>query len=151
MHGLDPAERLEVVEQLTRAAKGPDLAEPGAERQALLEAHRRLAERHAFSIGELVRWKPGLRNRPLPECEQLAIVLEVLERPVENAGEPTESPYFREPLDLVLGVIDGDGDLAAFHFDGRRFEPAGESGYPPRRPPRKVCIRDRDSHRCYRT
>jgi len=32
------------------------------------------------------------------------------------------SNLFREPLTLVLGMHDRDGDFLAYHFDGRRFE-----------------------------
>ena len=34
------------------------------------------------------------------------------------------SPYFGEPLTLVLAILDPDGDSLEFRYDGRRFEPA---------------------------
>ncbi|VTZ28585.1 conserved hypothetical protein [Methylocella tundrae] len=39
--------------------------------------------------------------------------------PCEN-GAP--SPYFQEPLTLIIGTYRED-DLLEFHVDGRRFEP----------------------------
>jgi hypothetical protein len=41
---------------------------------------------------------------------------------VEDAG----SPFFQEPLDVVLGIIDRDGDFFCYHYDSRRFEPFQE-------------------------
>ena len=36
------------------------------------------------------------------------------------------TPYFNEPLDLILGLIDEEGDFAIFYYDKRRFEPLEE-------------------------
>jgi len=33
------------------------------------------------------------------------------------------SPYFGEPLSLVLGIVDPDGDFVELRYDARRFEP----------------------------
>ena len=91
----------------------------------LLALQRRFAmgPRENFSPGQIVQWKAGMRNRFLPAYGELAIVMEVLNPPIldtdaENAG----TNYFREPLSLVLGLHDPDGDFQIFHFDGRRFE-----------------------------
>ena len=43
-----------------------------------------------------------------------------------DAGNDSGSPYFREPLDIVLGFVDGDGDFITYHFDSRRFAPVIE-------------------------
>ncbi|MDO5290066.1 MAG: hypothetical protein Q4F13_10610 [Pseudomonadota bacterium] len=87
-------------------------------RQALMQAH-------AFAPGDLVTWKPGLKNRQLPQYGEPAIVLQVLSEPVQDTEQESGSTYFREPLSLVLGVLlnEGDrrGDFLAWHFDGRRF------------------------------
>jgi len=42
------------------------------------------------------------------------------------AGNDSGSPYFREPLDIVLGFLNGDGDFITYHFDSRRFAPVIE-------------------------
>jgi hypothetical protein len=121
-----PAERrLELIEHLT--AVGPSERRAVPDTQALEAAHAAYKERHVFTEGQLVRWKPKLRNKQLPEYGQLAIVMNVLDEPVANVVEPSDSPYYHEPLDIVLGVIDGSGDLICFHFDARRFEPAASA------------------------
>jgi hypothetical protein len=80
---------------------------------------------HAFNPGDLVTWKTGLRNKRLPDEGAPGVVLEVLDEPVYDQDEKPDSAYFRERLDIVVGVLDPAGDLLAFHFDSRRFEPFG--------------------------
>ena len=97
------------------------------------EQARRLAELanamdtpHTFHKGQFVRWKPGLRNRATPAHNEVAVVREVLTTPVFDACEQAScagSPYFGEPLTLVLAILDADGDFLEFRYDGRRFEP----------------------------
>lgn len=33
---------------------------------------------------------------------------------------------YREPLDLLLGILHKDGDFLMYHFDSRRFQPYHE-------------------------
>jgi hypothetical protein len=80
---------------------------------------------HQFNVGQVVRWKEGLRNKRLPRVGEPAIVVEVLEAPI-RADSDAGSAYFCEPLDIVLGVLDPDGDFVTFYFDKRRFEPYRE-------------------------
>lgn len=101
---------------------------PGAERpRRLLELADAMDTLHTFRRGQLVRWKPGLKNRGLPAYNEVAVVRDVLTVPVFDECDQTScagTPYFREPLTLVLAVLDPDGDFIEFHYDGRRFEPA---------------------------
>lgn len=80
-----------------------------------------------FEPGMVVRWKPGLRNRRWPHDDQPAIVIEVLSEPILDHSEDPGSPYYREPLDLVLGHFidrgEARGDFLTFYVDGRRFQP----------------------------
>ena len=94
-----------------------------ADTQKLQVAYQSLFQTHTFSKGQLVKWKNGLKNKHLPKENQPAIVLEVLEGTIDQLERDSGSPYFREPLDIVLGVTDEDGDFMMFHFDQRRFEP----------------------------
>jgi hypothetical protein len=97
---------------------------------ALRARYQSFTERHAFSPGDLVGWKPGLKNKRFPRYGQPAVVVAVLETPVHDAESDAGSTYFREPLDLVLGAIwdeePGRGELVTFHFDSRRFQPWNE-------------------------
>ncbi len=96
----------------------------------LQQRYQLLSQRHAFAPGDRVTWKPGLKNKRFPRYGYPAVVIEVLESPLLDAEDEAGSPYFREPLDLVLGVIaedgPGRGDLLLYHYDSRRFQPVGE-------------------------
>ena len=84
------------------------------------------ANPHVFEKGQLVRWKAGLKNRAIPAYNEPAIIREVLTAPVYDACETARcagSPYFGEPLSLVLGIVDPDGDFVELRYDARRFEP----------------------------
>lgn len=82
----------------------------------------RLGEKTRFKNGQLVKWKPGLKNRSFPAYGEPAIVSRILTKsildPTENSAA---SPYFQEPLTLVIGQII-DGDFVEYYVDGRRFE-----------------------------
>jgi len=100
--------------------------------QALVERYQSLEARHTFRPGDLVTWKPGLRNRRYPRDGKPAVVLEVLAAPLLDSDTETGSTYYREPLDLVLGLFlnEGEhrGDFLSWHFDGRRFQPWSQGG-----------------------
>ena len=88
-----------------------------------LETFRR---KHEFKVGDLVEWKPGMAYKAV---EGPFIVVEVLPEPLCNDENGAGSPYFMEPLDLVLGlwVPDRDGiqDFVCLYMDSRRFQPLG--------------------------
>lgn len=82
---------------------------------------------HRFTVGDLVTWKPGLKNRRLPRHGQPAVVMAVLDPPVTDSDAESGSTYFNEPLDVVIGLFPDDGpargELLTWHVDGRRFQP----------------------------
>ena len=88
----------------------------------LKERYKSFRKTHDFKVGDLVTWKPGLRNRIRPQMGQPAIVTEVLESPTISDSNGPGHLSFREPLDLVLGILDRVGDLLCFHYDSRRFQ-----------------------------
>jgi hypothetical protein len=75
-----------------------------------------------FQVGQLVQWKKNLKNRKLPHENQPAIVVEVLAEPIVTDEHNSGSPYFREPLDIVLGLLDDENTFLTFYYDSRRFE-----------------------------
>lgn len=94
-------------------------SEEGIER---LRAQYELFSTHeTFGSGQLVQWKPGLKNKSKPGYGEPAIVVEVLLVPILNTKEDASSTYFREPLDLILGVMDDDDEMILYYFDSRRF------------------------------
>ncbi len=94
---------------------------------ALRERYQQFSHHYHFSSGDLVTWKPGLMNRLLPNYGYPAVVLEVLDTPVFDTEKDSGTNYFREPLDLILGLFvetgPNRGDFFAYHFDSRRFQP----------------------------
>lgn len=100
------------------------------ERKALAEElksrQRCMAEKHEFVPGQLVRWKKGLENRQNPGEEEPAVVVSVLREPLCDAEGDSGNFYFREPLDLVVGIRLDSGRFQCLHVDSRRFEPYDE-------------------------
>ncbi len=82
--------------------------------------YARLCKKYVFQPGDIVQWKAGLRNK---SSEGLFVVIEVLDAPVLDTSCEAGSAYFREPLDLLLGLISHGGDFLLYHYDSRRFEP----------------------------
>lgn len=88
----------------------------------LKELCSRLHHQSEFKEGDLVKWKPGLKNRNYPAYDEPVIIVSVLDSPVFDPSELTAaSPYFREPLSLIIGEI-VDKDFVEYHVDARRFE-----------------------------
>ncbi|MCT7971849.1 hypothetical protein [Laspinema olomoucense] len=78
--------------------------------------------KESFKVGQIVRWKNNMKNRKLPYKNQPAIVVAVLNEPIINNLEDSGSPYFRENLDIVLGILVNHNTFLTFYYDSRRFE-----------------------------
>lgn len=72
--------------------------------------------------GDIVKWKKGLKNKKVPDEEQCAVVVDIVKESNLQGDRDSGSPYYREPLDLALAVLDKNGDLVVYHYDQRRFE-----------------------------
>jgi len=87
-----------------------------------------------LKVGDIVKWKAGMRNRRFPAQDGIAIVTKVYPSPIyDEKYKDSGSPQFHDPMTVVLGVIDEDGDFVEFHYDGSRFEPASRMDIPPRK------------------
>jgi hypothetical protein len=79
------------------------------ERERLTAAFEKLNKKGTFKPGDIVDWKPGMRNKT---SYGPFVVVEVL-----------DSPIF---LDIILGKVVDDGERFVTHFyDSRRFEVIG--------------------------
>eukprot|EP01105_Mastigella_eilhardi_P016543 TRINITY_DN3785_c0_g1_i1.p1 TRINITY_DN3785_c0_g1~~TRINITY_DN3785_c0_g1_i1.p1 ORF type:complete len:199 (-),score=47.14 TRINITY_DN3785_c0_g1_i1:335-910(-) len=119
-------------ELLSRLARRKPVEEPKATftPQQVFMKYEEYSRVHAFRQGDMVVWKPGLKNRQRPAEGECGIVLEQLAQPLlTSTKKETEvtSPLFREPLDLAVGMLDSDGDLIVFYFDSHRFMPASNA------------------------
>jgi hypothetical protein len=101
--------------------------EASALNRKLTRAFESMLSRHIFKPGQLVRWKEGLKNKSVPEYNTPAIVWETLPQPIFDNTKTivAGSRYFKEPLDIVLGVMDEDA-FVLLHFDSRRLEPISQ-------------------------
>ncbi len=88
----------------------------------LQTAFNNFLKKDAFQVGQLVKWKKNLKNRQLPYISQPAIVVEILNEPVISNEEESGSPYFRENLDIILGILVDDEKFFTFYYDSKRFE-----------------------------
>jgi len=89
--------------------------------QLLQERLALLTNVEHFRVGDIITWKEGLRNKKHPEAGDPAIVVKVLDEPIYDVASGAGSPYFNEPLQIIIGIIDEDGDFLCFHSDLRRF------------------------------
>jgi len=112
--------------KLVKVVSAESQDDPIAERaRRLTEIATLMDATNDFHKGQLVRWKPGLRNRLLPGYNEPAIIREVLPAPVYDSCERARcanSAEFREPLTLILAILDPDGDFVEYRYDARRFE-----------------------------
>ena len=79
-------------------------------------------DEESISTGDLVEWKDGLKNRKKPLYGQPAIVIEVLDEFIYDNNVDSGSPYYKEELKLVLGILDNDNDLQRFYYELKRFK-----------------------------
>lgn len=89
----------------------------------LREAYNNFSRKETFEVGQIVKWKKHLRNRKLPDQNQPAIVVNILDEPIVNQEGDPGTPYFLEKLDIVLGIMVSNGTFFTFYYDSSRFEP----------------------------
>jgi len=119
---MEPADIIELATWLAQQKAAANKNYGDVEITQLQSSYQEFLKPVQFQIGQLVKWKPGLKNRTVPHQNQPAMVIEILETPIY---EPNESgtPYFREPLDIALAIISDEGDFLIYHYDKRRFQP----------------------------
>lgn len=121
----DSKELIGALAKLVNESQQRDYDPAGAKKlEPLREALDIFRLEHTFEVGDIVRWKNGMKNRRKPAYGEPAIVIEFDRNiSVRLNDKGPETPYFREPLNLQLGLLDDDGDFVVYHFDSRRFEP----------------------------
>lgn len=90
--------------------------------QELKKSYEAYISNESLSTGDVVSWKPGMRNRTLPNNRQPAIVIEKLQYPIFDESQNAGSQYFHEPLDLRVGFLDDNNQFITYFYDSRRFE-----------------------------
>lgn len=90
----------------------------------LRQAFEELTAAESFAPGDIVYWKSErLKNKRVPRLGQPGVVIEILEESAVDGSKEAASTYYREPLDIVLGMFDDEDpdSLLVYHFDSRRF------------------------------
>lgn len=114
------------IEKLLRHAIGgldDDEGEKNDPKTPLDELAIHYNKRHEFKVGDMVKWKDGMKQNSIPKYGQEAVVVEILPQPIfNNDPDKVGTPYWMEPNDIRIG-IKMKGQFIIFHFDSRRFEP----------------------------
>lgn len=87
--------------------------------ESFVEHARMFLDRAGLLPGEIVCWKPYLKNKSRPKARQLGVVMEILPHPIFDTCP--DSLCFHEPLDIKIGIINSSDELVSFLFDSRRF------------------------------
>ncbi len=93
---------------------------PPAPAEELRTLWGRYAERHEFKPGDLVAWKPGLKNCKWPAEGVPCIVMEVMPARRRAGNEGTDREL--APTDVRIG-LKCCGDFDGYWVDGNRLEP----------------------------
>lgn len=78
-------------------------------------------ETQIFKPGDIVYWKKDLKNKNRPKYNKPMIVIEILRQPILSPITDDGSPYFRETLDILCGLIDTDNDFIMYYYDSKRL------------------------------
>jgi len=90
--------------------------------EQLTDRFASFSEIHVFEPGDIVEWKPGLKISRYPEYGEPAIVIQVgTDGLTDIEPHGTGSAYANERYDIILAVIDGEGDFSQHRFDSRRL------------------------------
>ncbi|GAB32945.1 hypothetical protein [Gordonia otitidis] len=71
-----------------------------------------------FTTGDLIQWKPMMKNKRIPLDAVPAIVVDVIDPPHVT---DFEGDRLMEPLDLLIAVVDGDKQFRLAEVSSRRF------------------------------
>lgn len=108
---------------------------PLADPDLLIASADALADVTEFEVGQLVQWKPLMKNMRSPRYDEPAVVVSYLTpQELEEVREYRKSILLQEPralyspwsyerLDVFLGMLDCDGEFSVYLADSRRFMP----------------------------
>lgn len=89
--------------------------------ERLRELGARYLEPTNHKVGDLVQWKPGLKNTKFPDYGTPAVIIE-LNPGGHKTDMPSGSQYYCEPVTIRIAIITHNGDFDGFWMDGARFE-----------------------------
>jgi hypothetical protein len=93
--------------------------------ESLKQAYATYARPTDLKPGDIVKWKPGMKNKRRPAEDEMAVVVEVYPAPVyRQFAKFAGSPIYDEPITARIAVLDSDGEFMPYGFDLSRFERA---------------------------
>ncbi len=89
--------------------------------ETLRKAYNLISQPRDFEVGDFVTWKdPCMSNMVYPEVDSLGIVVR-FEDPV-HGNDNVGSNQYSDLKDMVIGVVDEDGDYSEFMASSRRMK-----------------------------
>ena len=93
------------------------LKEPNDHIERLRKRADALSKETDFTVGDIVIWKDGLKNKRVPNYGQPSIVLSLIDPPLIDKDDVTDS----ESYNVQLGfIVDGD-EFLTFNYPSQRF------------------------------
>ncbi len=75
-----------------------------------------------FKVGDIVKRIPGAYVGKFPRDDQPCIVMDIFNEPVKCPNFVVGNSHGAiEQVDMLLGLLDPDGEIVTFHFDSRFF------------------------------
>jgi len=134
MQSGEEGDILDAIRSAKKSTSDPDVRKKLEQAESLISSFRKYDETTRFRVGDIVSWKPGMRNRRLPRYEDIAIVSEVTAAGRFGPEQSSGSPYFREPESIKIALIDeDDGEFVEFYMDRQRFRHVNEEDCVPRK------------------
>jgi hypothetical protein len=125
---MDAAEKsllLKILEGFTTSEKIEDkdektiffLKDQGSYIEKLKARFTSFGEKKSFSVGNIIVWKDGLKNKNWPLYGQPAIVTRKRDTMIDE-----DDPESYEDLDIQAGFVTEEGDFFIFNYDSSRFK-----------------------------
>lgn len=74
-----------------------------------------------FNVGDLVCWKPGMRNRSTPIYGDPCIVVRKFPERTNAICGPSGEAIFHDTVSIEVGIADEDGDFLTYLLDKDRM------------------------------
>ena len=108
------------MEEQQNLARVPFLGDPAEEARRLLAAYGHLSALKNKNVGDLVVFRPGLKNLKFP-AEGQPVVVTGFDFGAVDPEEEAGGNCYKRPCDMRIGVFGSSGDFSEFWVDARRF------------------------------
>lgn len=91
---------------------------------AVQMAYKLYTEEYTPQLGDVVQWKDTMKDRKVPQYNEPAVIVEVLDEPLngyEDKDVNFAQMYATCYYDIVIGIME-DGEFFTYLADSRRFE-----------------------------